>query len=249
MNRRERRTARSKDGLTFPVAVPPDASDSVRAIIGDLLGFMARFPSKGKRPEDAASAAEQKALALIVTAGYELAQMPDTPHRQAIISQGAEFLTWMVAENEQAVDDLARLDERAALELARVEAEDGGSDETPLVEMAPKPGDVSIGRMFYLSAVKGIDDPAGQKDRVYYGKVYRVPRDMIGSDRQLQFETSEMLDLQARFINAAVAEDRASAFGEPVERYEIFDPESGDVLVMYRVPYRRLDEADTAGTA
>ena len=31
-------------------------------------------------------------------------------------------------------------------------------------------------------------------------------------------------------------------FGEPVERYEAWDIDSGDVLVMYRVPYKAENE-------
>jgi len=66
---------------------------------------------------------------------------------------------------------------------------------------------------------------------------------------RLELEDKEFDDLEQRFIKASVREGGEFAFGEPVERYEAVDPETGDMLVMFRAPYRSTEEGSASGTA
>lgn len=92
------------------------------------------------------------------------------------------------------------------------------------------------GNVFYLSVGRGITNPDGSRPVAYFGKVYRIPRSEHGTLRQLEWEMTPD-DLLA---------DMTRPDGVPiehvpdgvVERFEIYDQDSGDVWVMYRVPYQ-----------
>ena len=69
----------------------------------------------------------------------------------------------------------------------------------------------------------------------YFGAVFRIPRSDYGTARQVEWEPTP---------NELLAEAPASA-GAPaqrvlsraIERVEVCDRDSGDIWVMYRVPY------------
>jgi len=91
------------------------------------------------------------------------------------------------------------------------------------------------GMIYYQSIDRGLENPVGQADVRYFGKVFRIPRNEHGSLRQLEWEPSpdelrhEIETCEGRPIRVL---DRGM-----VERFEVIDQETGDVLVMYRVPY------------
>jgi hypothetical protein len=86
------------------------------------------------------------------------------------------------------------------------------------------------GTVFYLSVSRGISNPDGQKPIAYYGKVYRIPKSEHDTIRQLEWELTPD-DLLANLPNHT-----AQSPNDVIERFEIYDQESGDVWVMYRVP-------------
>ena len=96
--------------------------------------------------------------------------------------------------------------------------------------------------LLWFSTQRGISNEDGEKSRVYYGKVFRVPRDIATEDARLAIEAREMNDLEERAINQSCTEGGKPAHGEFLERYDVFDIETGDALVMYRVPYQSENE-------
>ena len=94
------------------------------------------------------------------------------------------------------------------------------------------------------STLRGVSNAAGDKDRVYYGKVYRIPKAMQDdADAWKDFEHKAIDDLMAKVVDASCcSDDGMPAVGEVVERCDVFDAETGDVVVMWRVPYRPAEE-------
>lgn len=94
--------------------------------------------------------------------------------------------------------------------------------------------------IIYFSTLRGFSNPDGVKERVYYGKVFRVPKDDVADKNRTalgSIENREIEDLERRFINKSCVSDGRPAINEAMERLEAFDPDTGDALVMYRVPY------------
>jgi len=79
------------------VAVPRHASDITRRIINDLHALLDLY-----RGGDPGQLAEEKAMACVAMAAYELSRMPGTPHRSAIIDEVGAFLAALVDANEAA---------------------------------------------------------------------------------------------------------------------------------------------------
>lgn len=93
--------------------------------------------------------------------------------------------------------------------------------------------------LFWYSANRGFSNDDGTKKRIYFGKIFRIPKDTEDGE---SIEQRELEDLQVRFINSSCAEDGDPVVGETFERYDVFDPDTGDMIVLYRVPYRLFDE-------
>lgn len=89
------------------------------------------------------------------------------------------------------------------------------------------------GTVFYLSVSQGISNPQGQEPITYHGKVYRIPRSEHGTIRQLEWE------MKPEELLRGMGSNEEPVGGGVIERFEIFDQDSGDVWVMYRVPCRR----------
>ena len=90
--------------------------------------------------------------------------------------------------------------------------------------------------MLYYSTVKGLANKDGGPATVFYGKVHRIPREDFGARRQLNCEKLPG-DIIEEIRNSRPDLDPLP-FG-PIERYEIFDVDTGDVFVMYRIPCRK----------
>jgi len=93
-----------------------------------------------------------------------------------------------------------------------------------------KKGKKTKGDIFYQSTVRGFAFPEGGHV-VYYGKVYRIPRADFPHN-MLKHET-EPEDLLKDI------EDAEPVPGAVLERHEVFDQDTGDVWVMWRIPYRQ----------
>lgn len=108
-----------------------------------------------------------------------------------------------------------------------------------LAPMCPRvlgPCVMSKSSVFYLSVSRGITNPDGSRPVAYFGKVFRIPRSEHGSLRQLEWEMTPedlLADLTSREGNSIQYVPDGV-----VERFEIYDQDSGDVWVMYRVPYQ-----------
>lgn len=93
------------------------------------------------------------------------------------------------------------------------------------------------GVVFHQTVARGLANPDGCKPITYFGKVFRIPRQDHDTLRQIEWEPDpqellrDLIDPQAGAVQPA----RTCI----VERLEMYDQETGDVWVMYRVPYSR----------
>ena len=92
------------------------------------------------------------------------------------------------------------------------------------------------GQVYYQSVQRGLQNPAGSDPITYFGVTYRIPRSEHATLRQVEWEPNprELMD------DVALADGRNAAPVDDaiVERFETYDRDTGDVLVMYRVPCR-----------
>jgi hypothetical protein len=90
-------------------------------------------------------------------------------------------------------------------------------------------------QLIYRSTVHGhADADLSQESRhVYFGTVHRIPRGEY-FDRETRLAELQSL-LRPRLVHGFMAEPVP---GEPVERYEVYDLDSQDILVMHRVAMR-----------
>jgi hypothetical protein len=97
-------------------------------------------------------------------------------------------------------------------------------------------------QLIYRSVVRGHGDADLDQapEYPYFGMVRRVP---VGTDvTAALFEELEELTWP-RVVHGFMGEPVP---GEPYERYEVFDVETEDLLVMYRVPFRPVEEVPEA---
>lgn len=95
----------------------------------------------------------------------------------------------------------------------------------------------------YVSAVRGCDDELGvPPEHEYYGFVERVNVSGTAEDRRRALETSVLRVHEylgpVRLPDGRVVEPVP---GKPVERYEVYDYESDDLIVLWRVPVRPVE--------
>jgi len=89
--------------------------------------------------------------------------------------------------------------------------------------------------LYYQPTTRGLANPDGSKPVRYFGTVYRIPRSEHGTIRQLEWETAPRElghDLHAADGSTLTTPDK-----NITERFEVIDQQTGDVWVMYRVPY------------
>lgn len=103
---------------------------------------------------------------------------------------------------------------------------------------------MSKGAVYYQSTVRGLMNPLGEEPITYLGRVFRIPRSEHGTMHQLEWELApdELFSERATLPTGEPAE---RVPGCVIERFEIVDPPTGDVLVMYRVPHRAMRDAST----
>jgi len=91
--------------------------------------------------------------------------------------------------------------------------------------------------VYYQPADRGLHNPAGTKPVTYYGLTYRVPASAYNTIQQLEWERSPR-----EVVGPVTLRDGAVLQPDPagiIERVDTLDAATGDLLVTYRVPYRR----------
>ncbi len=86
--------------------------------------------------------------------------------------------------------------------------------------------------LVYISPQKGITQARTGEALRYYGKVTRIPREELGKGSALTYDAHPEELLQD-------LKDAEPVAGGTVEQYEVEDMETGDLLIMWRVPYRQ----------
>jgi hypothetical protein len=86
--------------------------------------------------------------------------------------------------------------------------------------------------VFYQSLIENIPEVQGKEEISYFMVVYSLPAD------DLEDYDSEETEVFTVVKDKAVGEFK-SLEGKQVERYEIYDFNTDDIHVMYRIPYRR----------
>ena len=83
-------------------------------------------------------------------------------------------------------------------------------------------------------------NPDGRGPIAYFGKVFRIPKQDHDTIRQLEWEMDpkELI----REMHGQEGKGFVPAEMCVIERTEIYDQDSGDVWVMYRIPYTRGEE-------
>jgi hypothetical protein len=89
--------------------------------------------------------------------------------------------------------------------------------------------------LVYQSLIGGIPDRETDDDVSYFAVVYTVPYEDFGEE-DLMYDPEET-ELFTVVREKGVAEFRPLD-GRGVERYEIYDMNTDDVHIMYRIPYK-----------
>jgi hypothetical protein len=89
--------------------------------------------------------------------------------------------------------------------------------------------------LFYQSLIGGIPDRETEDEMNYFAVVYTVPFDDL-DDEEIYYDPEET-ELLTVVRSKGVAEFKPLD-GRGVERYEIYDVNTDDVHVMYRIPYK-----------
>jgi hypothetical protein len=92
--------------------------------------------------------------------------------------------------------------------------------------------------MWYISTArdfKGGTEP----HRVYYGLTFRTKAEDLTTPAQLEQEQKVMDTIQAWMKESPLEEARFPK-SAAIERYEVYEVETGDLLVMYRVPFEPI---------
>jgi len=100
--------------------------------------------------------------------------------------------------------------------------------------------------LHYQTADLGVADPAGSKGFIYLGKTYRIPKEECGTKRDIpEWETHPNELLKPVVLKGPPWAREETWRMEPVprapiERTEVFDQDSGDLLILWRIPYRSV---------
>ncbi len=89
--------------------------------------------------------------------------------------------------------------------------------------MTAAQNDIPKMHLIWFSTRRGFSNDEGTRDRIYYGKIFRIPSDIYATDKQAgagSIEEQELDDLQERFINSGCIEGGSPAIGEVFERYD-----------------------------
>ena len=91
----------------------------------------------------------------------------------------------------------------------------------------------------YYKTSMGVTQQQTGASTIYYGKVFRIPKDLFDEEGDVDFE-KEIGELVQEIEDQGL---EPMIDGTTVERYEIWDLGNGDVSVMYRIPCKR-EETD-----
>lgn len=89
--------------------------------------------------------------------------------------------------------------------------------------------------MVYNSTLRGKTERETGRATVYYGLTYHIPKDVYGTDKHLEIETAYQAKVD-KLIAEGIDDQGGFPKGGTVERYEAWDIDSDDVLVMWRIP-------------
>lgn len=227
------------------MVLPGDTAAPVRQMISQVSMVISQYGPPTDDSDAVANIAEQKAQALVCAAAGELAKMPDAPERKAIIEKMAEYLAVVVNRNDRANREANEFIGNLTITEAGMEhlVKEGIAE-----EIEPLPLEVTPpSQLAYLSTGRGLDNPHGERERVYYGKVYRWPQKETANgqlDKIIQeIEEGEVADLFKLVDDKNIVTGGERAAGEAIERYETFDIETREVIVLWRIPFRATDTA------
>lgn len=97
--------------------------------------------------------------------------------------------------------------------------------------------------MVWFSTCRGASNPDRDTNRLYYGMVLRIPQNIEDAKTErIAIEERGMRALEEKVLGTSCVENGTPATGEILERYDVYDGETGDILVMYRVPYKASDD-------
>jgi hypothetical protein len=93
-------------------------------------------------------------------------------------------------------------------------------------------------KIYYISASKDFRGDE-QHNRVYYGLTFRVKVEQFTTPAQAELEQQVMDTITAWITRSPVKGYRVS--DDPtIERFETFHVETGDIIVMYRIPFEAI---------
>jgi len=98
------------------------------------------------------------------------------------------------------------------------------------------PSDSVVRELWYCSTVRGISNVQPEKDIVYYGAVIRIPYSKVGTDEQDEYE------VDPTSLYSAIREKGEPVSGGIIERYEVFDVATQDLIIMFRIPFHPYND-------
>lgn len=98
-----------------------------------------------------------------------------------------------------------------------------------------------IGLLHFFSMFEGITEQQTDAELLYLGVLLRIPKEEINTPAHYEKEDATM----QRLPYLVKAEGFEPVPGGVIERYDAWDADSGDLLIMCRVPYRS-DSAETS---
>jgi hypothetical protein len=90
--------------------------------------------------------------------------------------------------------------------------------------------------MHYFSTLRGVTEQETHSPVVYYGASWRIPRASMRSEEAAKKAMKQDFDRLEALLQRTF-EDKKVIVGGIIERYETYDIETGDMLVLYRIPY------------
>jgi hypothetical protein len=93
--------------------------------------------------------------------------------------------------------------------------------------------------LYYQSALEGMANPTGEPRMSYYGKVIRIPRRELDTPHSAILRRDLMQDLPSLLRGYG---GPMPAPGGPLERIEVRDVDTGDLLIMWRLPFLSVEQ-------
>jgi hypothetical protein len=84
----------------------------------------------------------------------------------------------------------------------------------------------------YRSSIRGVTQVENDAKISYWGKTIRIPNKYVGTDRQAEFEIDPATLIQQ------IPEQGEVIPGGWAERYDFWDVETKDLIVVWRIPFK-----------